>query len=122
MVNAASTPVIVVGPNSTNITNSFNAASPSANVVSPNFKIGEKYSFVDPSQYLDDPNMPDLEDIVYSDDEDDVGVEAKFPNLETSITGHTQEEGIDYEEFFAPAARIEAIWLFLAYASFMGFM
>nr|GEY27950.1 hypothetical protein [Tanacetum cinerariifolium] len=36
--------------------------------------------------------------------------------------GHTQEEGIDYEEVFAPIARIEAIRLFLAYASFMGFM
>nr|GEV83723.1 putative ribonuclease H-like domain-containing protein [Tanacetum cinerariifolium] len=36
--------------------------------------------------------------------------------------GHTQEEGIDYEEAFDPVARIEAIRLFLAYASFMGFM
>nr|GEW15261.1 hypothetical protein [Tanacetum cinerariifolium] len=35
--------------------------------------------------------------------------------------GHTQEEGIDYEEVFAPIARIKAIRLFLAYASFMGF-
>nr|GEX72487.1 ribonuclease H-like domain-containing protein [Tanacetum cinerariifolium] len=36
--------------------------------------------------------------------------------------GHTQEEGIDYEEVFVPVARIEAIRLFLAYASFMGFI
>ncbi|GJT22608.1 copia protein [Tanacetum coccineum] len=36
--------------------------------------------------------------------------------------GHTQEEGIDYDEVFAPIVRIEAIKLFLAYASFIGFM
>nr|GEZ18320.1 hypothetical protein [Tanacetum cinerariifolium] len=35
--------------------------------------------------------------------------------------GHTQEEGIDYDEVFTPVARIEAIRFFLAYASFMGF-
>ncbi|GJR42870.1 putative ribonuclease H-like domain-containing protein [Tanacetum coccineum] len=36
--------------------------------------------------------------------------------------GHTQEEGIDYDEVFAPVARIESIRLFLAYASFKDFV
>nr|GEU50919.1 putative reverse transcriptase domain-containing protein [Tanacetum cinerariifolium] len=36
--------------------------------------------------------------------------------------GHIEDEGIDYEEVFAPVARIEAIRFFLAYASFMGFL
>nr|GEV97283.1 ribonuclease H-like domain, reverse transcriptase, RNA-dependent DNA polymerase [Tanacetum cinerariifolium] len=206
----------------------------------------------DASQYPDDPDMPELEDITYSDDDDDVGAEADFNNLETFITvspipttrvhkdhpvtqiigdlalttqtrsmtrvvkdqgglsqmfiddfhtcmvacfllqeepkrvhqafkdpswieamqeellqfkmhkvwvlvdlpyekraigtkwifrnkkdergimvrnkarlviqGHTQEVGINYEEVFAPVAKIEAIRLFLGYASFMGFL
>ncbi|GKB54990.1 retrovirus-related pol polyprotein from transposon TNT 1-94 [Tanacetum coccineum] len=36
--------------------------------------------------------------------------------------GHRQKEGKDYEEVFPPVSRIEAIRLFLAYASFMGFL
>lgn len=35
--------------------------------------------------------------------------------------GYRQEEGVDYDELFAPVARIEAIRLFLAFASYMGF-
>nr|GEY06652.1 hypothetical protein [Tanacetum cinerariifolium] len=36
--------------------------------------------------------------------------------------GHRQEKGIDYTDDFAPIARIEAIRLFLEFASFIGFM
>ncbi|GJZ88559.1 retrovirus-related pol polyprotein from transposon TNT 1-94 [Tanacetum coccineum] len=36
--------------------------------------------------------------------------------------GYTQEEGINYDEVFAPVARIESIRLFLAYASFKDFV
>ncbi|KAJ9558107.1 hypothetical protein OSB04_012721 [Centaurea solstitialis] len=35
--------------------------------------------------------------------------------------GYTQEEGIDYDDVFAPVARIEAIMLFLAFVSYKGF-
>nr|GEX99201.1 hypothetical protein [Tanacetum cinerariifolium] len=224
-VNAAGTIVPTVGQNSLNKTNPFSAVGPSNTTASPTHG---KSSFKDASQEPDDPNMPELEDITYSDDENVVGAEADFNNLETSITvspipttkihknhhvsqiisdlssttqtrsmtrvvkdqgglshmfnddfhtcmfacflsqeepkrkvwvlvdlpygkraigtkwvyrnkrsergivvknkarliaqGHTQEEGIDYEEVFASVARIEAIRLFLAYASFMGSM
>ncbi|GKA59053.1 uncharacterized mitochondrial protein-like protein [Tanacetum coccineum] len=35
---------------------------------------------------------------------------------------YNQQEGIDYEETFAPIARLEAIMILLAYASYMSFM
>nr|GFA67014.1 retrovirus-related Pol polyprotein from transposon TNT 1-94 [Tanacetum cinerariifolium] len=31
--------------------------------------------------------------------------------------GYRQEDGIDFKESFAPVARLEAIWIFLAYAA-----
>nr|GEU38252.1 copia protein [Tanacetum cinerariifolium] len=186
--NVAGSLVPVVGKLSPNSTNTFSAAGPSNVAASPTHR---KYSCIDTSHYPGDPNMLELEDITYFDDEDDVGAEADFNNLETSITvspipttrvykdhpvtqiieellqlkmqkvwilvnlphrkraigtkwvfrnkkdergivvrnkarlvaqGHTQEEGIDYKEVFALVARIEAIRLFLAYASFIGFM
>nr|GFA18607.1 copia protein [Tanacetum cinerariifolium] len=43
-------------------------------------------------------------------------------NARLVADGCTQEEGIDYDEVFALVARIEAIRLFLAYVSFMGFL
>ncbi|GKC56105.1 putative ribonuclease H-like domain-containing protein, partial [Tanacetum coccineum] len=107
-----------------NNTNNVNAASTNeVNVV------GRKTSIELP----DDPNMPVLEDIVYSDDDEDVGAEADMNKKDERgiviknkarlvAQGYTQEEGIDYDEVFAPVARIEAIRLFLAYASFKDFV
>nr|GFB18235.1 hypothetical protein [Tanacetum cinerariifolium] len=45
----------------------------------------------------------------------------KIQNVWTLVYCPKGEEGIDYDEIFALVARIEAIRLFLAYASFMGF-
>nr|GEV18170.1 hypothetical protein [Tanacetum cinerariifolium] len=151
----------------------------------------------------DDPNMPNLEEIVYSDDDEEVSADADMTNLDTNIPispipttrihkdhqvkqiirdihsapqtkrmtknvtnlgmqvwtlvdlpngkkaigtkwiyknkkdergiviknkvrlvaqGYPQEEGIDYDDAFAPVVRIEAIRLFLAYASFKDFV
>ncbi|GKD91217.1 putative ribonuclease H-like domain-containing protein, partial [Tanacetum coccineum] len=38
------------------------------------------------------------------------------------VQGYRQEEGIDYDEVFALVARIEAIRIFLDFASYMGFI
>nr|GEV73476.1 hypothetical protein [Tanacetum cinerariifolium] len=51
----------------------------------------------------------------------------KFEEFSSNITNMVNaiipiDLSIDYEEVFAPVARIKAIRLFLAYASFMGFM
>nr|GEW88964.1 ribonuclease H-like domain-containing protein [Tanacetum cinerariifolium] len=112
--------------NSTNrdnvVSSTINAASNEVNVV------GRKSSIELP----DDPNMPELEDIsIFKDSNEDVfGSKWVFRNKldEKGIVirnkarlvaqGHTQEEGIYYDEFFAPVVRIEAIRLFLAYALF----
>nr|GEW72813.1 ribonuclease H-like domain, reverse transcriptase, RNA-dependent DNA polymerase [Tanacetum cinerariifolium] len=82
-VNAADSPVHAVGQISTNSTNTFSTAGPYNTAVSPTHG---KSSYVDVSQFLDDPNMPELEDITYFDNEEDVGAEADLTNLETTIT------------------------------------
>ncbi|GJT73937.1 putative ribonuclease H-like domain-containing protein [Tanacetum coccineum] len=58
---------------------------------------------------------------VYRNKKDERGIVIKN-KARLVAQGYTQEEGIDYDEFFSPVARIEAIRLFLAYASFKDFV
>nr|GEV33335.1 putative ribonuclease H-like domain-containing protein [Tanacetum cinerariifolium] len=147
-VNAVGSLVYTVGHNFINSTNDFSVVGPSNTTASPTYA---NSSLQDTSTSSHNSDMPNLEDFTHSDDADDVGAEADINNLESVIPraigtkwvyrnkkdergivirnkarlvaqGHTQEEGIDSEEVFAPVARIEAIRLFLAYASFMGFL
>ncbi|GJV27159.1 retrovirus-related pol polyprotein from transposon TNT 1-94 [Tanacetum coccineum] len=62
-----------------NSTNNVNFVSSTINVV------GIEVNVVDPKISIElpnDPNMPELEDIVYSDDDEDVGAEADINNLD----------------------------------------
>nr|GEY56594.1 putative ribonuclease H-like domain-containing protein [Tanacetum cinerariifolium] len=118
-VNATSVPVTTIGPNPTNNTNSFNAASPSDNTVSLNFKISGKSLFVDPSQYPDDPDMPALKDILYSDEEEDINAEADFSNLETNISIKSTARMVKEQ---GGLNQINDKDFHTSYASFMGFM
>nr|GEV07777.1 hypothetical protein [Tanacetum cinerariifolium] len=58
---------------------------------------------------------------VYMNKKDKRGVVGR--NKERLVAqGHRQKEGIDYDVVFSPVARIEAIRIFLAFASYMGFI
>ncbi|GJU68865.1 putative ribonuclease H-like domain-containing protein [Tanacetum coccineum] len=58
---------------------------------------------------------------VYRNKKDERGVVVR--NKKRLVAqGYRQEEGIDYDEVFAPVARIEAIRIFLAFAFYMGFI
>ncbi|GKF02274.1 hypothetical protein Tco_0029197, partial [Tanacetum coccineum] len=63
-----------------NNTNNVNAVSSTVNAVGIEVNVvGAKTSIKLPN----DPNMPELEDIIYSADDEDVGVEADMNNLDT---------------------------------------
>nr|GEW69309.1 putative ribonuclease H-like domain-containing protein [Tanacetum cinerariifolium] len=69
---------------------------------------------------VDTPGKAHWHKMVLKNKKDERGIMIRF-QARLVAQGHTHEEGIYYEEVFAPVARIEAIRLFLAYASFMGF-
>ncbi|GJY76324.1 ribonuclease H-like domain-containing protein [Tanacetum coccineum] len=124
--------------NSTNnvnvVSSTVNAAVTEVNVVDPKISI----------KLPNNPNIPELEDIVYSDDDEDVGAEADMNNLDafvlvspiltTTIHKDHPVEQIIRDLNSAPqtrrmtknlkehVAKIEAIRLFLAYASFKDFV
>ncbi|GKC27586.1 putative ribonuclease H-like domain-containing protein [Tanacetum coccineum] len=58
---------------------------------------------------------------VYRNKKDERGVVVRN-KARLVAQGHRQEEGIDYDEVFSPVVRIEAIRIFLAFASYMGFI
>ncbi|GJU06686.1 putative ribonuclease H-like domain-containing protein [Tanacetum coccineum] len=58
---------------------------------------------------------------VYKNKKDERGIAVRN-KARLVAQGYTQEEGIDYDEVFAPVVWIEAIRLFLAYASFKDFV
>nr|GEV51655.1 retrovirus-related Pol polyprotein from transposon TNT 1-94 [Tanacetum cinerariifolium] len=43
-------------------------------------------------------------------------------NARLVAKGYAQEEGIDFKESFAPVTRLEAVWIFVAYAAHKSFL
>ncbi|GKA88683.1 hypothetical protein Tco_0810447, partial [Tanacetum coccineum] len=65
-----------------NSTNNVNAVSSTVNAV------GSEVNAIDPKtsiELLNDPNMPELKGIIYSDDDEDVGAKADINNLDIHI-------------------------------------
>nr|GEZ03743.1 putative ribonuclease H-like domain-containing protein [Tanacetum cinerariifolium] len=122
-------------------TQDVNTAEPSINTANTNINSGSLNINIVGSTDL---SMSSLEETGIFHDDRKVGAEADTNNLELLTVvirnkkdergiivkkkarlvaqGYTQEEGINYDEVFSPVTRIEAIRLFLAYASFMGFI
>nr|GFB26259.1 hypothetical protein [Tanacetum cinerariifolium] len=74
-------------PQNTNADTTFKVKEPESEVhISPSSSAKTKKHDDKTKREAKGKNMPALEDITYSDDEEDVGAEANFSNLETNIT------------------------------------
>nr|GEW62921.1 hypothetical protein [Tanacetum cinerariifolium] len=88
-----------------NGTNNINIVSLTANAASIKDNVVDKDIVY---RCANDPNMPNLEEINYSDDDEDVGAEADMTNLDSNIPARLHSRrGNRYDEVFAPVARIE---------------
>nr|GEX18297.1 hypothetical protein [Tanacetum cinerariifolium] len=109
---------------STSSTNLINTASTPLSTAGPSraFNDGE-ISYPDPSKYAlpDNPLKAIRAKWVYRNKRDERVVVVRN-KARLVAQGHRQEEGIDYDEVFEPVARIEAIRIFLAFASYTGFI
>nr|GEV22906.1 hypothetical protein [Tanacetum cinerariifolium] len=125
-VNTASTPVNTTSTPANTASTPLNTASPLRNVsaTGPSYPNLLTYTNQDDSQI---PNLKDIcevpnDGIFTSASYDAEGAVADFINLESTMNGYRQEEGIDYDEVFTHVARIEAIRIFLAFSFYMGFI
>nr|GEV96842.1 hypothetical protein [Tanacetum cinerariifolium] len=93
---------------------------------------GKKATEVDKSQVLDNGGQDDQVTRTVEEEVDMKNVDSSYTIPDAPLSkflkdhpkdqGHTQEEGNDYDEVFALVVRIEAIRLFLVYASFKDFV
>nr|GEX37796.1 retrovirus-related Pol polyprotein from transposon TNT 1-94 [Tanacetum cinerariifolium] len=150
-VNTASTPVNNASTPVTTSSTPVNTTSPSRNVsaAGQSYPDLSNYANQDDSQI---PSLEDIYEVPSdgiftsaSYDDEDILVDLPFEKKEIGTKwvyrnkkdergvvvrnkarlvaqGHIQEEGINYDEVFAPVARIEAIRIFLDFASYMRFI
>ncbi|GJS82530.1 putative ribonuclease H-like domain-containing protein [Tanacetum coccineum] len=139
-INTVSTPVSTAGPSFDTVVPStpVNTAGPSVRTANESEEqLFERfYHFKNAFTLPHVPNISSIDNIgIFGNayDDEDVEEEVDMNNKDERgivvknkarlvAQGHTQEEGIDYDEVFAPVARIEAIRLFMAYASFKDFV
>nr|GEY44636.1 retrovirus-related Pol polyprotein from transposon TNT 1-94 [Tanacetum cinerariifolium] len=138
-VSAAGPIVPTAGQNYSNNTNSISVAESEDIVYSDHENVGAVADFNNLETFITEEllqfkmqkvwilvNLPHgkraiVTKFIYRNKKDERGIVVRN-KARLIAQGHTQEEGIKFEEVFAPIARIESIRLFLAYASFMGFM
>ncbi|GJW53773.1 putative ribonuclease H-like domain-containing protein [Tanacetum coccineum] len=118
-VNTASTPVNTASP-SGNVNQDANQEDYQIHGLEDIYEVPCEGIFTSAS-YDDEGKKSIRTKWVYKNKKDERGVVVRN-KARLVAQGHRQEEEIDYDEIFAPVARIEAIRIFLAFASYMGFI